>query len=414
MNIYRLYLILILTLLPYGVLAADTYQQLIEKAEQAKKTNKYSESLEYLKEAKSLNAEGAEAWHLEGVIYTYKKQYKNAIKHLNKALELDKDNYEIKMSLARTYSWQGNYQESIKILKEILSKDNNNPEAQLLLARVYFYTGDLSQSENKYSSIAKEFRDNNAVYDEAKKGLSDVRNANDEAWNWKLDLGYGNSNFSRIEQPNWQDINVQLNYRTNNGNSLLHGRYNSVERFENYDTYYEFGLDHKCTKDIFGYFSLGGSPEADFLPRWKARLGGSIKVPKKVKEFGDTFLTLDTQYDNYEEGNIKTINPGLQYYVTSNVWLTGKYINVVDDDNKRLTGWFARGDWQVTDNFRVNAGLANAPETVDGITVDTSSVFFGLAFDVNKKTTLYLGYGRDDRKDSYINKTISSGLSVKF
>ena len=96
-------------------------------------------------------------------------------------------------------------------------------------------------------------------------------------------------------------------------------------------------------------------------------------------------------------------------------WATGKLIIVYDvRADKRLSGWSARGDWQVLDDFRVFAGMSRSPETDLGVTVDTLSRFAGLNADITPVLGVNLAYTRDNREGSYIRNVVSAGLTFRF
>jgi YaiO family outer membrane protein len=350
--------VLLFAALPARAETPATYDELIQQGVFAKNAGNYAEAMRAFSQAKAFSPTSSEAWYLEGVTLSFQKKYDEAIAHLEKALELDPKNTEARLHLEKVRTWKH-------------AKDKAPKLAAPIPAPVALYR-------------------------------------------WQVDMGYATSRFSRVEQENWRDGTLQLNYLLPDDATRVYGKEELFRRFGTYNRHYEVGTEHRWGQGASAYLSVGGSPEADFIPQWRLRAGGSYRILHGDPLLGDTILTLDTIYDDYEEGTIRTVNPGLQYYVTPELWLTAKHINVIDAESARLMGWFLRGDWQVIDRLRLNIGAAHAPETVDAVTVSTRSRFLGMALDVTDRATLYLGLSRDDREGSYINKTLSSGLSVKF
>ncbi len=126
-------------------------------------------------------------------------------------------------------------------------------------------------------------------------------------------------------------------------------------------------------------------------------------------------LTLDYQRSDYQTGVVDTISPGLEQYVPSGrVWLTGRSINTFNENNVWTSGWLARLDWLVLDDLGLYAGLADAPETVAGRTVDTRSYFTGIIYRISPERSLRFDYAHDDREDSYIRDSFALGVSQRF
>jgi YaiO family outer membrane protein len=377
----------------------------------ALEAGQHDKAIGYFKAARTAEPGNADAWYQEGIAHAYQKEFDLALPLIEKATALAPKDMDKRLGLARVLSWKHDYKEADAVVAKVLAEAPEHEEALLLAARLSFYEGREDEAMKGYARVLKK----NPASSDAKEGMAQIERAQKEAegYRWQVDLGHGTSRFSRQEQENWRDETVQLNYKFDD-KTQIYGRYNLVRRFGSYNRFYEGGVNHRFTPGITTYAALAGSPEGDFLPEHRVRAGGTARVIHQHPFLGDTFLTIDGIFDAYRDGEIKTVNPGLEYHVNDQFWVTLRHINVFDADNEHLKGWFARADWQALPQIRFNIGTSDAPETVAGIPVDTRSYFGGLAWNITDQATFYLGYSHDDREASYINKTVSSGLSLKF
>ena len=126
-------------------------------------------------------------------------------------------------------------------------------------------------------------------------------------------------------------------------------------------------------------------------------------------------LTLDGRQARYRAGDIQTLNPGIeQYLADGRVWLTGRWINIFDENGSRQSGWFVRGDVQVSPKIRLFAGASDAPDTSEGVVVETFNLFGGLVLDVGTGRTLRLSLAHEDRETGADRLQIGLGMGVRF
>ena len=124
--------------------------------------------------------------------------------------------------------------------------------------------------------------------------------------------------------------------------------------------------------------------------------------------------TLDTRYADYLAGDVETLNPGVEIYLfRGQAILTARYINIWDETDTHRTGYFVRADVQPTDAFGLFAGYADAPDTSDGVTVDTKSWFAGAGVEVEPGTTVRLAVAQEMRESGYDRTTVTLSLTLK-
>ncbi|SMF61191.1 YaiO family outer membrane beta-barrel protein [Allosphingosinicella indica] len=231
-----------------------------------------------------------------------------------------------------------------------------------------------------------------------------------EAYLWSLDIDGGYS-FVEDPQPDWREGSLQIR-RQANGRTGLHGRAEIARRFGNSDVYAELGLDHRLSDRARIYLTLGGTPGADFRPRYQIGAGGSVRI----SDGGDaTALTLDARQAEFAGGDVQTLAPGIeQYFAGGRLWLTARWIHLFDETGRHQSGYLVRADGQATDRLRLFAGLSDAPDTSEGLVIDTRSFFGGVSFDVSSTTTLRLSLAHEDRDTGADRTQIGLGLGLRF
>lgn len=96
--------------------------------------------------------------------------------------------------------------------------------------------------------------------------------------------------------------------------STVHLRAEVSERFGQYDTYLETGLDHRFSEWLSAYLYGAGTPSADFRERWAVLGGAAARLWPGGNTVGATVATLDLKRAGYRTGNVDTLKPGLQQY----------------------------------------------------------------------------------------------------
>jgi len=229
---------------------------------------------------------------------------------------------------------------------------------------------------------------------------------------WRLDWSASYSDFEDDARERWLEGSAALGYRVDDRTGLA-GRIDVADRFGRTDVYGEARVDRRFGDGRSGYFALGATPGADFLPQWAALAGGGVRAWRGG--LGDGVLTLDARYAEYRTGGVETLSPGLEQYLPGGrLWLTAKLIFTWDEDGDRQTGYLLRGDAQVAGRARLFAGYADAPETAENVTLSTRTLFAGGVFDLSDRVSLRLDYARDDRERSYVRHAFSAGFGVRF
>jgi YaiO family outer membrane protein len=222
-----------------------------------------------------------------------------------------------------------------------------------------------------------------------------------------LDVSYS---FLDGPAPDWREASLQANVPLGE-RSAATALVEVSERFDRTDVYGELRLDRRIGANAGFYFSLGATPDADFRPEWQIGGGGFARLRGGRNA---TVLTLDARQARYASGDIQTLNPGVEQYIGGRFWLTGRWINIFDEDGDHQAGWLLRGDWLATDRLRLFAGAADAPDTSEGLVIDTFSLFGGLSYDVTDRIIARLSVAQEDRETGSDRLQVGLGVGTRF
>jgi len=237
-----------------------------------------------------------------------------------------------------------------------------------------------------------------------------LRRGGAEAARVRLDYDFS---FSDLEEPrsDWHEASVRLRYQADE-TLAVSALLEVSDRGRSRDVYGEVRLDRRGAPGSGVYVALGVTPEADFRPEWQLSAGGFARIRGGP---GATVLTLDARHGRYRAGDVQTLTPGIEQYLAGGrAWLTARWINIFDEDGDHRAGWLARGDVMAGDRLRLFAGLADAPETSEGIVIDTFSLFGGLSYDLSASASLRLSIAHEDRDVGGDRLQLSVGTGLRF
>jgi YaiO family outer membrane protein len=426
--------------IPFEV-SAQTAEDLFHQALDDRQAGDFAAAIEKLQQALQLQPENVDFLLLLGQLYGYRESYEEALEVLSHAHQTAPDYSAVTLSIARIHSYQGQYELAESEVQSVIDKEPGNVEAVDLQARLAFYQGDLDRAESGFrqvlelapdhveslvglGDVAMARRERQAAQDYYRRGLEiepgapGLRAKLDRATavepTWRLDTAIGYSRFGADGREPWRENFNRLSYRVT-PSTTIHGGAEISERFGLTDVYYEGGIEHEFTEWLYGDSAFGGTPSPDFRERWAARVNGAVRISQGGRSVGGTVLSLQTKFAEYDTGNVETLNPGIeQYFADGRLWLTGRWINTLDETGEHLIGWLGRLDFQATDTLRVYGGLSNAPETQGNTTLDTRSAFAGVIIDVTSRVAIRADLLYEDREGSSSRVAIFSGLSLSF
>jgi len=421
--------------------ATPEFEALYAAGRNARAAGDYETAAEKLEAASRLRPADGDVLYLLGMTYGFQGHYDAAADALHRAQKLQPQNDEIALGLIRLSAWQGDFDRAAADADRFLQLHPDNLEVRNLRGRIAFYRGRHADAERDFAAVRRRAPDNL----EALIGLGDVKAATGDAVGaerlyreaqavdpsspdardrlarglvpekrWRFDGALSYSDFSRQPRSPWHESFNQLSYGLDAA-TRLHGRVEVSERFNEVDSYAQIGVDRVVTPYLSAYLYGGMTPDPDFRERWAALAGGSLRLSQGEGDFGATLLTLDSKWAAFDSGDVGTLSPGLQqYFAGDRVVISLRQINSFIDSGDRLSGWSARLDARLFDRWTVYAGLADAPETSEGVTVGTKSKFVGLIYDLTSDVAVRLDILREERENSYIREAAALGLSLRF
>lgn len=302
---------------------------------------------------------------------------------------------------------------AVSLLRQVVAAQPDNADAQLQLGLALLAEGRLDEAEaalRRTLAIAPDYQDaTDALARLAQRRAAPDEAAEDAAPRWRLDV---DGSYSALEgRRDWQEGSVRLGYQASE-DTTVGAAVEVSRRFGETDTYGELRIDQRLSDGASAYVTAGATPNADFRPEWQIGAGGSVRVAAGENP---TVLTVDARQARYRSGDIQTVAPGVQQYVAGGrVWLTGRWINIFDENGRHRSGYLARGDVMATERLRLYAGLADAPDVSEGVVTDTFSLFGGIVYDVGDRTQLRFSIAHEDRETGSDRLQAGVGIGFRF
>ena len=358
--------------------------------------------------ASSQSAFAADTYQLEIQTLLEAKKFDEALILMEQQDLSVKKTYEHRLSKARILSWKGDYEQARQVFDRLMSDYPNNDDVLLASGNLDYYQGNLSAAESVFTSILSRNPDNS----DAVNALSNVRKAKTakRPYKWRIDGGGGVSDFDESDLNDWDNQYLRAEYTPNDVS--FHASANRYNRFGITDVEFEAGIASAKRGTWDWGFAAGFTPDGILRP--KAHYGG--RVGRKVElENGPTLVaTLHYRYDEYTEAKIHNISPEVTAYFKNGARLSGRIIGTVHNLEEDQSGWLASGSYPIAKKWKLNRGLAQAPEAVNGEVINTKSIFGGLTYEVSPALDLHVTLARDNREDVYIRKVANVGFTQKF
>lgn len=326
---------------------------------------------------------------------------RQAIELLEPIVAGEPDNVDARLQLGLALLALQRFDEAERAFRDVLALAPGYTDASLGLARIAQRRGDLVAAQRILAVLDPSSAEVIAL-------SRQLRTVADRKWRIDADGSFSDTGGGRAD---WYDGALQLRYRASE-RTTYQSRIEAARRFGLTDIYGEVGVERRPSDRAAIYVVAGGAPDADFRPRWLLGAGGSLKITEGGSA---TVLTLAAQQASYRFDDVQTLNPGIeQYFAGGRLWVTARYINLLDENGDYRAGYLVRGDGLATAKLHLYAGYSDAPDTSEGVVIDTRSVFAGLSFDANERTTFRLSLAHEDRDPGVRQWRIATGVGWAF
>lgn len=324
----------------------------------------------------------------------------------------------------------GRHQQALERLESVLAAQPDHVDARLNLGLAQLALNRLSEAETSFRAVLARAPD----YAEAHAGLARVaqrRNDPDAArleaaeairlapndpeiralWNatrpqpqWRFDVDVTRSRLSD-GLPDWTEARLAASRSLGDGWSTgLAAEW--TERFGDSDLYLE-GRAERGWNGRSLYVAVGGAPDADYRPELAVSFGGRLAIAQRLT------LGVDGAVARYGVGTVVGLHPVAAFRVTDQLELTGRWINVRDENGELRSGYAVSGYWQAADRLGVRLGYADAPESSEGVTVDVRTWSLGADIGLTDRVALRFS-GLSEDRGAYQREALSVGLGWRF
>lgn len=390
-----------------------------------------------VKDAEEVRAKDAEKKNydinktLEEVKKLYdQKKFTEALSLLDQAEKKSPDNYDVKITKAKVLSWKKDYAKAQVVLNQLLEINPDNDDVFLAQAYLYYYQNKFTQAKRSFEKILA----HNPKYSDAKVGLQKVNQVIsaqkkppksivaekqpraaaglEKTDLWRIDVGSEYSTLYRTTLSDWNQEFAQLTRFFNDGKTALYTNINRYYQFNELDTQYGIGINQRFKPWLNGYFYAIDTPYANFRPIWGVAGGGEIRFAHSARGF-NAWVMADVQDYTYTDGTSYNFNPALRTEYKDKWDLIVRNINQFRGSNTQ-SGWLVQTHVALHPRFRVNMGVAYAPDIEDLITYRVKSFFTGFAVDLTKSLAFNFEYIRDDYVGAYLRHGFNGTFSIKF
>lgn len=320
-----------------------------------------------------------------------------AVAKLEQALAVRPDHVDARLNLGLALLALGRLDEAEIAFLAVTRQTPDYVDAWVGLARVEQRRGDLPGAR-RAAGEAVRLAPENAEVRALQASLASPPS-------WRVEIAGARSRLS-AGLPDWTEARVSVSRRLGEGWSAG-GAVEVTERFDDTDVYLEARLDRAFDGgDV--YVAVGGAPDANYRPEIALVAGGSMRLTGRLS------ATLDASVARYPTGTVTGLHPGVRVDLPGDrVQLSGRWINVRDENGDHRSGYAIQGRWQATNRLAFRTGYADAPESSEGATVDVKAWNLGTDLDVTERLTLRIGFLSEDR-GAYDREELSLGLGLRF
>lgn len=322
--------------------------------------------------------------------------YDGARQTLESLLQREPDNADAWLELGLTAMAAGENERARTAFERTLQLAPDYDDAKLGLARLGYREGDRNAVHLWLSRISSERQGDSEVV--AMRALV----AQARSVTWRVDAMVGYSSLTNGLSP-WREALFAVSRRRHEHSESATIEYD--ERFGLSDFYGEIEFGRAMRLGTWA-LALGAAANADFRPEALVRLAYA------GPEHGDWRLDATLSYARYGAGDVGNLKVGVARRLGD--WRISAAGILVDDEAGRTrSGYSAAAGWEDDRGVDLNLVWTDAPESSEGVTIDTQSAAASLAFNISQRVRLRVG-GLYEHRDAFDRSEISLAVTRVF
>ncbi len=423
---------------PFAALAAPPDFALLRML---RETGRQEEALAEVRRALRVRPENPDLLLFEARILTDLGRYDRADAVLARAIRIAPAYRDLRLARARALFFAGRHDRALAVLAALLDPDAGDARAWLLAARIHFAAGDLDRAEAavvRLRELAPENPDGllTAADLAHRRGRLELAAAGYEKLlrvpgyetlvrrrleglaaerrRFRLTVAGSLGAHDDKDRAPWRDGSLELAWRWDR-RSWLRGRLEVRNRFGETDVGILLAIERRLGEATTLELGLGGTPGADFSPRFEMLLGLAHRLRRGAETFGDTVGSGRLRVRRYPRGRVRTLELGLtQYFLEARLRVTTAIVHTADEAGGRDLGLAARVDGVPAPGWRLFAGTTIERDELERGTTLARSLSAGIAVDLDERLRLFLDFGITDRDAGGLRRTVGLGLTVAF
>lgn len=350
------------------------------------------------------------------------QNYELSLSKLEIARQLSPTNSDILVQLGFNYYALGKLEPAKQAFEQALSIAPDYVDAQYGLTSIVLAQN--NDHPDKAEALLEQYlkkSPNDTQLLELKNAIQAVK---DSIHNWEFNLAGTHSRLSN-SYATWNELETSLAYKLSKKNTIV-GHFVQSHRFHMDDQKYGSTLWHTFNDRTYGYFTGLVSSSNKFFAKYTLASGGDYTLFNSTNDNINSFhITLDLKLDHYDDGNIKTISPGIiQYFWDDRLSISGIWFNTFDQNENHMNGFLVKLTSSPTEKLHLFAGYSDSQETSDRSSgfneslIKVKTRFAGLSYDISNLITLQLNYSDEDRKQKTYNRKLYNkknlGCGIKW
>jgi YaiO family outer membrane protein len=360
-------------------------QQLYDAGVRARMERRFEQAASELRRAANLEPKNADIRLQLGLALAALERFDEARQELSLALTLAPDYVDVEIGLARLDLWQGRLTDARNRAERLLHANPDQRDVQELSQSI----AALERQQTKQQSDAPRLRVS------------------------RFDGSVSYAELSGGRAP-WREISLAASFAASDG-TILTAVLERATRFDRHDTLFGGRVDTLLAPEFGVSAGLGGTPGADFKPQAVVSAGAWWRKPIRTDAFDAARFGVDARHAAFTTGDVTTVILSLEIEAfDDDASLTGRHINVIDETGAYQSGYGLQLRFEATPVLAILCGWSQAPDTSEGRTFETRTMFAGVQATLFDPVVATATYAHDELEGLYRRSTGTVALSYRF